>query len=61
MVEQKEPKSKFIRIRCTKCKNEQIVFSKATSEIKCLVCEETLATPTGGKVNITANVLEVLD
>ncbi len=55
------PKSKFIKVRCKKCKNEQIIFGKAASEIKCLVCESVLASPTGGKTRIKAKVLEVLE
>ena len=55
-----EPKSKFIKVRCTKCKNEQIIFGNASSIVKCLVCDSELATPTGGKAKITARVLEVL-
>ena len=55
------PKSKFIKVRCSKCKNEQIIFGKSASEIKCLVCGNVLATPTGGKTKLKAKVLEVLE
>jgi len=57
----KEPSSKFIKVRCPKCKNEQIIFGKSASEIKCLVCEKVIAEPTGGKTRIKARVLEVLE
>ena len=57
----KEPKSKFIKLRCPKCKNEQIVFGKSASKVKCLVCGKTLAEPTGGKTRVKARVLEVLE
>jgi len=57
----KEPKSKFIKIRCPKCKNEQIMFGKTSTKIKCLVCEKLLAEPTGGKAKVKARILEVLD
>jgi len=60
-MEVKEPKSKFIKLRCPKCKNEQIVFGKSASRIKCLVCGKLLAEPTGGKTKVRARVLEVLD
>ena len=60
MIEVKEPSSKFIKIRCPKCKNEQIMFGKSSSEIKCLVCGKVLASPTGGKSRVKARVLEVL-
>jgi len=57
----KESSSKFIKIRCPKCKNEQIIFGKAASEVKCLVCGKELASSAGGKAKIKARVLEVLD
>jgi len=61
MNEIKEPKSKFIKVRCPKCKNEQIIFGKASCEVKCLVCEKVLAESTGGKARIKARILEVLE
>ena len=57
----KEPTSKFIKIRCPKCKNEQIIFGKASSKVKCLVCEKVISEPTGGKGKIKARILEVLE
>jgi len=56
-----EPTSKFIKVRCTGCKNEQIIFGKGSTKIKCLVCNKTLATPTGGKIKIKAQILEVIE
>ncbi len=61
MSEIKEPKSKFIKVRCPKCKNEQIIFGKSSSEIKCLVCGKVLAEPTSGKSRIKSRILEVLE
>lgn len=55
-----ESGSKFVKVRCAKCKNEQVIFGKAAMEVKCLVCGETLAKSTGGKADIKARVLEVL-
>jgi len=55
-----EPTSKFVRVRCPKCKNEQVIFGKASTRVKCLVCKRLLAEPTGGKTKIRAPVLEVL-
>ena len=54
-------KSKFIKVRCSKCKNEQIVFGNASQIVKCLVCNKEVAYPTGGKSKISARVLEVLE
>ena len=56
-----ETKSKFIKVRCAKCKNEQIIFGNASTTIECLVCNSEVASPTGGKAKITARVLEVLE
>ncbi|MCK4588819.1 MAG: 30S ribosomal protein S27e [Nanoarchaeota archaeon] len=57
----KQPKSKFIKVRCPKCKNEQIIFGNSSDVVKCLVCDKELAYPTGGKSRISARVLEVLE
>ncbi|MCH7902802.1 30S ribosomal protein S27e [archaeon] len=56
----RETTSKFVKIRCPKCKNEQIIYGKVSSIVHCLVCEKTLAQPTGGKSHIESRVLEVL-
>jgi len=61
MVKLKEPTSKFIKVRCPKCRNEQIIFGKSSSEVKCLVCGKVIASPTSGKSKIKARVLEVLE
>ena len=56
----KGPSSRFVKVRCTKCKNEQIIFGKAATTVKCLVCGEVLAESAGGKAKIKGEVLEVL-
>ena len=61
MVRIRETTSKFIKIRCPKCKNEQIIFGKATTLIHCLVCNKVLAEPTGGKTRVKSRILEVLE
>ena len=38
-----------------------MIFEKAASKINCLVCEEQLALPTGGKSNINASPLEAVE
>jgi len=57
----KETKSKFIKIRCPKCKNEQIIFGKSSTKVGCLICGKTLSEPTGGRSKVKARVLEVLE
>ena len=49
-----ETSTKFLKIKCSKCKNEQVLFERAASkELVCLVCKTKLAHSTGGKINIT--------
>lgn len=53
-----ETKSKFIKVKCHECGNEQILFGRAATEIKCMKCSAVLAQPTGGKAAIRAEILE---
>jgi small subunit ribosomal protein S27e len=46
------PRSKFFKVQCTECGNEQIVFSNVASVVKCTICGKDLALPTGGKTKI---------
>lgn len=57
----RESSSKFVKIRCPKCKNEQILFGKSASKVSCLLCQKLLAEPTGGKARVKARILEVLE
>ena len=56
-----EPLGKFIKVRCSKCKNEQIIFGKTSTSVKCLVCGKELCEPTGGTSRVKARILEVLN
>ncbi|NIO19407.1 MAG: 30S ribosomal protein S27e [Candidatus Aenigmarchaeota archaeon] len=49
--------SKFVRVKCKKCKNEQVIFERSASVIKCLVCGEVLAEATGGKAKIKTDII----
>jgi len=55
------PSSKFLKVACAKCKNEQIIFNKAARDVHCLVCDSILAEKGGGKAKVRARVLQVLD
>ncbi|MEK6914643.1 MAG: 30S ribosomal protein S27e [Nanoarchaeota archaeon] len=52
---------RFIKTRCPGCKNEQIIFEGATTKVLCLVCDAILAEPKGGKAEIKARIVEVLN
>ncbi len=53
-------KSGFVKVKCHECGNEQIIFGKASTEVRCLKCNEIIAIPRGGKVAIKAEILELL-
>jgi small subunit ribosomal protein S27e len=48
---------KFLRVKCEKCKNEQVVFEKPAGDVMCLKCGELLAESTGGKGKFKAKIL----
>ena len=52
-------KSHFIKVRCKKCGNEQVIFDRASTVVKCLKCGEILAKPTGGKAKILGEIVEI--
>ncbi|HEC76216.1 MAG TPA: 30S ribosomal protein S27e [Thermoplasmatales archaeon] len=52
--------SSFYKIKCKDCSNEQIVFSKASTVVRCSICGSVLAQPTGGKAEIKGEILEEL-
>lgn len=58
-MENKE-KSGFIKVKCHDCGNEQNIFGKASTVVKCNKCSATLAVPRGGKAAISAEILELL-
>ena len=60
MRKTRDATSKFVKIRCPKCKNEQTMFGKASTKVICLVCQKTLAEPAGGKSRVKARILDVL-
>ena len=57
----KKTESKFIKVRCKDCENEQVLFNKASSEVSCHICGSTLAKPCGGKAEIKGEILEVIE
>ncbi|MAG02887.1 30S ribosomal protein S27e [Candidatus Pacearchaeota archaeon] len=54
-------KYRFIKVRCASCKHEQITFEGSTTKVKCPMCENTIAEPKGGKAEIKARIIEVLN
>ncbi|HOT04083.1 MAG TPA: 30S ribosomal protein S27e [Methanolinea sp.] len=62
MVRQlRENRSRFFKVKCPDCENEQMVFEKASTTVECVVCGKVLAEPSGGKAQLRAEVLATLE
>jgi len=57
----KKTESKFVKVRCKDCENEQVLFNKASTVVLCHICGSKLATPTGGKAKIKGELLELIE
>lgn len=55
-----KPRSRFLRVKCPGCGNEQIIYEKPAIKVTCRICEHILAEPKGGKGRILAEILEYL-
>ncbi|HEX6378272.1 MAG TPA: 30S ribosomal protein S27e [Nitrososphaeraceae archaeon] len=56
-----KPKSNFLSVQCTSCKEKQVMFSHATSDINCKSCGNPIAKKTGGRANVLGEILTTLD
>lgn len=50
----------YVKVKCHECGNEQLVFGRASTEVKCTKCDVSIAVPTGGKAHITAEIIELI-
>ncbi|MGA2783320.1 MAG: 30S ribosomal protein S27e [Candidatus Bathyarchaeia archaeon] len=55
-----KPQTNFLRVKCSKCANEQVIFDRPSVAPRCSVCDEVLAETTGGKAKLKAEVLQPL-
>jgi len=55
------PKSRFLRVKCPDCGNEQIIFSNATTKVSCNVCGTQLTEPSRGKAVIKGEIVATLE
>jgi small subunit ribosomal protein S27e len=56
-----KPRSKFLRVKCSDCGNEQVVFNSTTMQVNCNVCGSVLAESSGGKAKIRGEVVAELE
>ena len=57
----KKTESRFIKVRCKDCENEQVLFDKASIPVSCHICGSKLTIPTGGKAKLKGELLEVIE
>ncbi|MDD3574989.1 30S ribosomal protein S27e [Methanospirillum sp.] len=57
----RENRSKFLKVKCPDCENEQTIFDRACTPVNCIVCGSSLATPTGGKAQIKAEIITAFE
>lgn len=53
-----KPTSEFIQVECPDCNKVQRVFSHASTQVHCQVCNCLLAKPAGGKCKILGKIVE---
>jgi small subunit ribosomal protein S27e len=53
-----KPRTRFLKVKCSTCGNEQTIFSNASRSVECLACNNILAESTGGKVRLKAKVVK---
>ena len=51
-----EPKSKFQKVQCGECNEEQIVYSHASTVVTCNSCGNEIAKPSGSVSSIHGKV-----
>jgi len=54
-------KSKFIKVRCPDCETVQTIFDHPSVVVECIVCGRTLCLPTGGKGEVKAEIVQILE
>ncbi|WGI17106.1 30S ribosomal protein S27e [Methanonatronarchaeum sp. AMET-Sl] len=54
-------RSKFIKVKCKDCENQQVIFNKVSNDVECRICGRTLAIPTGGLAELKSKVVEEVD
>ncbi len=51
------PTTKFLKLKCPGCGNEQVTFSAASTVVRCLKCETVLTMPLASRAGVRAKVI----
>ncbi|MHC1599127.1 MAG: 30S ribosomal protein S27e [Candidatus Methanofastidiosia archaeon] len=54
-------KSKFVKVKCEDCGNEQNVFNKPSTNVRCIVCGKTLVECKGGLGEFKSKIIAELE
>ncbi len=47
----------FVVVKCPDCSSEQVVFSRPSTKVQCVICGSLLASPTGGVAKFRSEIL----
>jgi small subunit ribosomal protein S27e len=61
MTAPQQSESKYRRVKCGDCGNEQVLFLRTATHIKCQVCGATMAEPTGGLARLRGEVVGTVE
>ncbi|MCJ7479304.1 MAG: 30S ribosomal protein S27e [Candidatus Nanohaloarchaeota archaeon QJJ-7] len=50
-------RGKFVKVECDGCGNEQIVFSRPSGDLECVVCGDVLADSSGGMAEFQSRIV----
>ena len=56
-----KPRTKFLRLKCPGCGNEQNVFSAASTKVRCLVCNTELAKNGASKITPLTKIVREME
>ena len=56
-----KPRSHFVKVECSSCKNIKVLYTYSTKAILCPSCNAELLVNTGGQAKLLGNILETLD
>jgi len=51
-----KPNSKFNKVNCNECGEQQVIYSHVTTAITCNSCGNTIAKPTGSLAKISGKI-----
>ncbi len=55
-IEIPKPSSKFQKVDCIECGEQQVVYSHASTTVACNSCGNNIAEPTGSKAKINGKI-----